>query len=218
MPQNKAPQATPEEVPSTPIPKPSPNPLERFKSRGPATIGGVETLLAALPHHKLSEARDFVRLHPNEQEYWSSELCFVNVPIVGQKKDTLHLIYADLAQAYLPGGKIQRFRLALAAKPYDVFFLAHIPTTNTDNTWVISNLRGCEQAKTRWTQLISRKAEGQEQYQVDNSKDLDAFPEPRWPTQSLDTLIITAFSPDRLIDHENHPGLLRLIGAKQKLG
>ena len=31
------------------------------------------------------------------REYWTAELCFVNVPIKGQKHDTLHLIDEDLA-------------------------------------------------------------------------------------------------------------------------
>ena len=108
-------------------------------------------------------------------------------------------------------------RLALATKPYDVFFLAHIPATNTDNSWNASNLRGCEEAKSLWVQLTSRKAEGAEQYKIDFARDVDAFPEPKWPRQSLNTLIVTAFSPDRMIDREDHPGLLRLIGAKQPL-
>jgi hypothetical protein len=55
--------------------------LDRFKSKRGAKGAGVETLLAALPHHKVSEAKDFVRLHPNEEDYWSDgieqPLCFV---------------------------------------------------------------------------------------------------------------------------------------------
>ena len=38
-------------------------------------------------------------------KYWSPELCFVNVPIKGQKRDTLHLIDEDLAMRYLPSGE-----------------------------------------------------------------------------------------------------------------
>jgi hypothetical protein len=199
----------------TPIAKPSDDPLAKFKSKRPANAGGVETLIEALPHHPISHAKDFVRLNSNETDYWSNELCFVQVPIVGQRKDTLHLIDEDLARAFLPSGKILRFRLALATKPYDVFFLAHIPTTSVDNPWNISNLRGCELAKTTWVQLTSRKAEGAEQYKIDHARDADAFPEPKWPTQSLSSLMVIAFSPDRMIEGQDHPALLRLIGAKQ---
>jgi hypothetical protein len=208
---------TPEPGGVTPIAKPSGFSLDKFKSKRPAGLGGVETLIEALPHYPVPDAKDYVRLHPDEAAYWSSEMCFVHVPIVGTKKDTLHLIVEDVALAYLPSGKIKRFRLALATKPNDVFFLAHIPTTETDNSWNLSNLRGCELAKTRWVQLSSRKAEGAEQYKIDYARDDDAFPEPNWPKQSLGELIQVAFSPDRIIDREDHPGLLRLIGAKQPL-
>jgi hypothetical protein len=34
----------------------------------------------------MAQARDFVRLHPNEETHSSRELCFVNVPIKGQKR------------------------------------------------------------------------------------------------------------------------------------
>jgi hypothetical protein len=55
------------------------------------------------------------------------------VPIKGAKRDSLHLIDEDLAVLYLPSGKIQQFRLALATKPLDSFFLCRIPTRNLDN-------------------------------------------------------------------------------------
>src|SRR5262252_7306930 len=109
--------------------------LERFKSKHPPNIAGVETLLRALPHHKIAEAGDFVRLHPNEETYWSPEYCFANVPIIGQKRDLLHLIDEDVAMRHLSTKKVQRHRLALATKPYDNFFLCHVPSKNMDNPW-----------------------------------------------------------------------------------
>jgi len=187
--------------------------LDAFKSKRNPNIAGVETMLQALPHHNLSGAKDWVRLHPDEANYWSDELCFVNVPIKGAK-DTLHLIAEDLAMRHLPSGRIQRFRLALATKPDDRFFLCHVPSQNLDNTFNKSNLNGCHQAKTLWTQLTSRKEEGVDEYKVDFSRDPDAFPEPNWPTQSLDKLIEVTFI-GRMILAEDHPGLLRLIGARQ---
>ena len=176
-------------------------------------MAGVETLQTALPHHSISQAKDFVHLHPNEDTHWTPELCFVNVPIKGQKRDTLHLIEEELAMRFLPSARILRCRLALAAKPYDVFFLCHVPTRNDDNSWNASNLQACEQAKTHWTQATSRKEEGVEAYKVDFAQDPDAFPEPKWPTQSLSDLISKTFA-GRMINCEDHPGLLRLIGAK----
>jgi len=198
------------------VPKPDTFSLNKFKSKRAAAIANVETLLTALPHHSISQAKDFVRLHPDEEKYWSQELCFVNVPIKGQKRDTLHLIDEELAMRYLPSAKILRFRLALATKPGDVFFLCHVPSRNTDNPWNASNLQACEQAKTLWIQATSRKEEGVEAYKIDMARDADAFPAPKWPTQSLEEIIGRTFE-GRRIETADHPGLLRLIGAKQSV-
>jgi hypothetical protein len=103
--------------------------------------------------------------------------------------------------------QIERFRLALASKPYDSFFLCHVPSQRLDNSWNESNLAGCLQAKTLWTQATSLKETGQEKYKVSSSKDPDAFPEPNWPTQSLDQLIWVTFA-NCMIQRNDHPALL----------
>jgi hypothetical protein len=198
------------------IPKPIKSALDMFKSTCNPSIAGVETLLTALPHYKMSEAKDWVRLHPDEVNYWSPEFCFVNVPIKGQKRDTLHFIGEQLAKRFIQPDRIQRFRLALATKPHDVFFLCHVPSQNLDNAWNDTNVQACLQAKTRWSQAASRKGENVDGYQITYAQDQDAFPEPNWPKQSLDELILTTFA-GRMIDREDHPALLRLIGAKQSL-
>jgi hypothetical protein len=168
-----------------------------------------------LPHHPISQAKDFVRLHP-EEDYTSDELCFVNVPIQGVKRDTLHLIDEALALRYLDAGKILRFRLALATKPFNIFFLAHVPSQNLDNTWNESAFDACEQAKSLWVQVTSRKAEGIERYKISYARDQNAFPAPAWPKQTLEEIIGNAF-PSRFIEQPEHPALLRLIGAKQAI-
>jgi hypothetical protein len=195
------------------IAKPSGFSLEKFKSKRAAAVANVATLQMALPHYSIAQAKDFVRLHPDEEAYWSPELCFVNVPIKGMKRDTLHLIDEDIAMHYLPSARILRFRLALAAKPHNVFFLCHVPTQNEGNSWNDSNRAACEKAKTLWIQATSRKDEGVEAYKVDHAQDPEAFPEPEWPKQSLSELIDVTFR-GRMITDENHPGLARLIGAK----
>ena len=190
--------------------------LDKFKSKRSAAMASVQTLQTALPHHSIAQAKDFVRLHPDDENFWSPELCFVNIPIKGMKRDTLHLIDEDLAMQYLPSARVLRFRLALASKPFDVFFLCHIPTTNEDNLWNVSNLQACEQAKNHWVQATSRKAEGVEGYKIDFAQHADAFPDPTWPAQSLDDLLAVTFN-GRMIETADHPGLLRLIGMKQEI-
>ena len=144
------------------IAKPGGFSLDKFKSKRAPAAANVETLQPALPHHTIAAAKDFVRLHPDETRYWSPELCFVNVPIRGQKRDTLHLIEDVIAMRFLPSGRVLRFRLALASKPGNVFFLCHLPTRNEDNPWNVTNVAACEMAKTLWVQATSRKEEGVE--------------------------------------------------------
>src|SRR5262245_59448092 len=202
------------DVAAAPIGKPPEFSLEEFRS-DETPVAVVETLLAALPHHPLPQANDFVRLHPNEKTHWSSSLCFINVPIKGQARDTLHLICNQLACQLSPR-RIQRLRLALASKPYDVFFLCHIPVpnaANVDNSWIRSNLEACERARTRWVMATSQKAAGLDYYEIAAARDPDAYPPPRWPTLSLDELISITFK-GRMITKEDDPAFARLIGAK----
>jgi hypothetical protein len=200
------------------IPKPDADTsIGRFKSKRAATLAGVETLPTALPHHRIADAKDFVRLHPNEDSYWSDVLCFVSVPIQGQNKDTLHLILEDLAMQYLSSAKIQRFRLALGAKPYGKFFLCHVPSENLENTFNQTALVGCAKAKQYWVEVTSRLKEGVDGYHIGCAQNQDAFPDPKWPSQSLFKLIEVTFA-GRMIESADHPALLRLIGAKQVLG
>jgi hypothetical protein len=159
--------AEPAAEPAMQIAKPAKSGLDAFKSKRAPTIAGVETLLAALPLSGISEAKDWVRLHPDAENYWSQELCFVGVPIKGDPKDQLHLIAEDLAMAHLPSGRIQRFRLALASKPDDRFFLCRVPSQNLDNSWNRSNHEACEKAQRLWTMATSRKAEGIDHYKVE---------------------------------------------------
>jgi hypothetical protein len=51
---------------------------------------------------------------------------------------------------------------------------------------------------------------------IDAARDPDAFPEPKWLMQSLADLIDKPFT-GRMIMREDHPALLRLIGAKQSV-
>jgi hypothetical protein len=206
------PDSTTTDAPQS-IAKPEGFDLNKFKSTRAAAMANVETLVTALPIHNIAQAKDFVRLHPNEDDYWSDELCFVNVPVKGQR-DTLHLIVEDLAMRFLPSAKIMRCRLALAMKPYETLFLCQVPTRNLDNTFNSSSLTGCEQAKKLWTEVTSRRDENVDSYKVTAAKDQDAFTEPKWPTQTLQELIWHTFA-GRIIDREDHPGLLRLIGARQ---
>jgi hypothetical protein len=196
----------------TPIKKPKASKLERFRVKTEPAIANVGVVLAPLPIFRIADAGDYVRLHPSE-DYWSDMLYFVTIPIPGQAKDTTHLIVESLA-LQLDSRRTRRFRLALASKPFDVFFLCQVPFLNLDNLWNLTALEACEQARQQWVTVSSRKPEGVESYKIGYAKDQDAFPEPRWPTDPLDDLVVKAFAPHRLIEDEGHPSWCRLIGQK----
>jgi hypothetical protein len=199
--------------PAQPVAKPTGSGISRFKSKQAATMSHVTTLQPALPHHSLSQAKDYVRLHPDKDAYWSDELCFVSVPIIGDARNALHLVLEDLAMTYLSPDQIKRFRLALASKPGDAFFLCHVPTQNLDNSWNKSNQEACEKAISKWTKAGSLKAANQDKYEIKFAEDEDAFPPIQWPNEPLDVLIDKAFA-GLMIEEANHPALLRLRGAK----
>jgi hypothetical protein len=203
----------------TPIKKPAAGfSFERFKSTQAPNIAGLQTLLTQLPCHKVGDTEDFLRLHPNEEAYWSPELCFVNVPIKGVKKDTLHIIDETLAMRYLESKRILRFRLALAAKPFDVFFLCHIPSQNLDNIWNSTACQGLQVAKIKWVSITSRKAEGKEGYKIGYPEQQEAFPNTNWPTQTpLEEIVGATFDSNHQILTDDHPALARLIGRVVKL-
>jgi transposase InsO family protein len=97
-----------------------------------------------------AKAESFMKTLKQEENpaYWSVELFFVDVPIKGQSRNTLHVILPEVAERNVPSKIIKRMGLALATKPYDVFYLCHIPTQNLDNAWNTSSLIACQAAQT----------------------------------------------------------------------
>jgi len=63
---------------------------------------------------------------------------------------------------------------------------------------------------------MSRRPEGIDGYKIQFAQDQDAFVATEWPTRTKDELLDVTFK-EANIDHDRHPGLLRLIGAKQDL-
>jgi hypothetical protein len=102
------------------------------------------------------------------------------------------------------------------AKPYQVFSLCVVPTQNVDNSYNRTALNGIEAAKRKWAEITSRRDEGVDEYIVRYARSDDAFPEPKWPEQTIWELIAVTFN-GRTIEHPDDPALLRLIGGKQEL-
>jgi hypothetical protein len=91
-----------------------------------------------------------------------------------------------------------------------------VPSQNLDNAWNADALKACHLAQTHWVQATSRRSEGVDGYKIDFAQDQDAFVGTAWPTRSKDELLEVTFK-EANIDYDRHPGLLRLIGAKQDL-
>src|SRR5262249_36576366 len=127
--------------------------LNRFRSKRSALLSGVSTLPLQMSVHGIAQAKDFVRLHPSD-DYWSGEMCFVNVPTPGAR-DTKHLIEEDIALAHLPIQRVEYKRLALASKPGDQFFLCEIPVRNLDNAYNRDAVAACERARRLWAMAVS---------------------------------------------------------------
>ena len=204
------------------IPKPTISPLAacattRQPGEGEAK---VEKMLGPLPYFKLAAAGDFVKLHPSD-DYWSIEYFFVRVPVPGQRDAMLHLVARDLARE-LPRGRVQCFRLALGAKPYDAqFFLATVPSTNLDNVWNSTNLAACQAARQTFVIVTSLMANGGEGYAwektiSERNGEGCPWPGPTWPTETLVRIIEITFE-GRIILYSDHPAWCRLVGKRQKL-
>ncbi len=62
------------------IAKPATSALDKFKSRRAATIANVEALPTKLSHYKISNAKDFVRLHPDSAKLLECRALFCECP------------------------------------------------------------------------------------------------------------------------------------------
>ena len=54
--------------------------------------------------------------------------------------------------------------------------------------------------------MLSLKEQGKDCYKVERARNAEAFPDPRWPKQSLTELIEKAFA-GRMIEDTDHPCL-----------
>ena len=189
---------------------------EKFKSKNAPTISGVQTLLTALPIIKIGDVDDWTRLHPSEDDYWSCEMCFVRcrsrAPSATCCTSSMTTSRCSTCQPRRSSGIGWRWPASRTMCSFSASCRAKTSTT----AWNADALKACHLAQTHWVQAMSRRSEGAEGYEIKFAQDQDAFPEPKWPTRSLDELLEVTFK-DANIDHDRHPGLLRLIGAKQDL-
>jgi hypothetical protein len=188
--------------------------LSAFKPK--AVLNKLETAPGALLVHKVGDVKDFFMVHPDEENWWSCELSFINVPVKGSK-GIVHLILDDLVNRHINRlrGKVQYRRLALATKPErGHLFLLSVPTRNLDNIYNQHAIDAIERAKTQY--MMVTPYEDKDGYIVETTEDPAYFPAPDWwpTTQTINKLIKTTYA-DRMIVSEDDPNLKRLIGGSQ---
>jgi hypothetical protein len=73
---------------ASPLVKPdAPFSLDRFKSKRDKTLANVEVDPGPLPVTKITDVKDFVRVHHDEENCWTDDLCFISAPIKGLRKE-----------------------------------------------------------------------------------------------------------------------------------
>jgi hypothetical protein len=188
--------------------------LSKFKSKRSGKPSAT-VKMDKLDIRRLGECKDYVRLSPLSH-HWSDELCFAPVPVDGADP-ILHLILDDLAEMYLSDKDVQRFRVALAcgAVPGS-WFLSVVPSQNLTNGYNATALEGCEEAKHKWLKAVSLKQKGKERYEIKYAEDQDFARMPDFGSMTSNVYeILYARFAGLMIETPDHPGLLRLRGAKQ---
>ena len=107
-----------------------PTRVDKFKSKRAATSYGVDNLVDGCLIRRLENSQGLLPPPPGRGRVLVGRIVLRHGSGERLERNSLHLIAEDLAVEYLPSGKVLRFRLALGSKPYDVFFLAHVPSQN----------------------------------------------------------------------------------------
>jgi len=157
-----------------------------------------------------------VWVHPDPAYTSTRPYFLVDVPSDEKGgKPSLHLILKTLAHQYLDSSEWTRLNFALASMPGDRFFLGIVPCRNLDNAFNASMLVAIEQAKQGWRRIL--RVHGKDGYYAKAPIDPDFAQPPTWPSASLAELVDAHFSPHRKILTPEHPGLLRVLGARQRI-
>ena len=157
-----------EEVVPPKIVKPAAGFMEKFRSKRPPSIAGVETLLTALPILRIADANDSSGCIRRKRTTGRRELCFVSVPIKGEKRDMLHLIDEEIAVQYLPVEEDQAAATGAGVEAPRRFLLLHRAVAKPGQLVERNGARRpARKPRRMWVQATSRKAEGVEGYKIE---------------------------------------------------
>jgi hypothetical protein len=150
---------------------------------------------------------------PNRQEYFRTRADAeyrLHMAILELKEE--REVYAVLPEvaAALPG-ETRAVELRLCTNRSEAIFLWPVPLPTADgreNAWHKTAREIAELAEPQWVRMAASMSAGCYDVFIAPS----GISEPRWPEESLSTLLRIAFGGGRLIDNINHPVLKRLRG------
>ncbi len=167
---------------------------------------GITKSTVTVPVRKPNK-QDFVRTHPNEEEYW------LPTWVLNYDDDndrTTYLVAPSLRQEI--ASELTPMMLIASISRQGVLFLWPIRLPDEDgkhNSWCQSALIGARMAKDSWVRVKSNRALGAYELHA-ASGDLEA---PQWPDLTLEEIVQTAFK-DAYIDSPDHHILKRLRGVE----
>jgi hypothetical protein len=150
----------------------------------------------------------YIRTYP-DRSWWRDAYVFEHRGADGKK--SLYLVAKPLRQLEELEGKVRRKRMVPFITMTGAIGLWPIGIEAADNSWVMSAMRACEDARTTWTMVVSRREIGQNKSRPANGR----HPDPTWPQLTFDQMIDLAFLPEQRItprNYKTHPVMRKLRG------
>jgi hypothetical protein len=150
----------------------------------------------------------YIRTYP-DPSWWRDAFVFEHKGADGKK--ALYLVAKPLRKLEELEGKVKRKRMVPYITLTGAIGLWPIGIEHPDNSWVASAMRACEEARTAWTMVVSRKEIGQNKVRQASGK----HPDPVWPDLTFDQMIDLAFLPEQRItprNYKTHPVMRKVRG------
>jgi hypothetical protein len=207
----------------------NPPPVAMPETASEQTINGADEALSArrasLRSHRISQdyeatgrqvlvtvpvqkppKKSFVRVHPDAE--YSED--FLLLEGVDETDRTFYLVSSDIAEVF--GSAVRPVRLVTAITALGGIFLwpLRLPDGRAQTeSWTRSALEIAERGRSEWVKLSSDMELRQYICMI---ADASLFGEPKWPTESFDTLLDLAFPEATVIKDANHSAVLRWLG------
>jgi hypothetical protein len=171
------------------------------------TTLGAKPLLLRVPVEK-PNSQDFVRCR-SEAEHRT----LMYLLTIKEKRETYAVLPSIAAAAHVRK-EVKRVEIRVCVNLNGAVRLWPVPMPTADertNPFNESHQAAAEAAEALWIRVWADMTAGQ--YVAQKAEDQEALPQPKWPDQPLDELIVIAFK-GRIINTLDHPVLKALRGAR----